>query len=153
MYWQRFLILPALLSGTLSCARYYGSGVSTNVVAIHPPMALLLHSPSPSISSMGPCLPTWTMPRESLGRAAFQHRRLWEDRIDKVPGHGLVELSPGAARAEAVAWRGAFSPEGSSGYGFTLTPNTRVRFSADAQIDVSHDITNTPPTGARRRRG
>jgi hypothetical protein len=28
---------------------------------------------------------------------------------------------------------------------FTLTPNTRVRFSANAQIDVSHDFINTPP--------
>lgn len=65
--------------------------------------------------------------------------------IDKAQGHGLVELSPRAARAEAVAWRGAFSGEGSSGYGFTLTPNTRVRFSADAQVDVFHDHTNTPP--------
>jgi hypothetical protein len=65
--------------------------------------------------------------------------------IDKAQGHGLVELSPGAASAEAVAWRGAFSGEGSSGYGFTLTPNTRVRFSADAQVDVLHDFSNTPP--------
>lgn len=65
--------------------------------------------------------------------------------IDKVPGHALLVLTPGGASAEAVAWRGAFSAESSSGYGFTLTPNTRVRFSANARIDVAHDHTFMPP--------
>jgi hypothetical protein len=84
-------------------------------------------------------------PGDPWDEQLFSTDSFGETAIDKAQGHALVELSPWAARAEAAAGRGAFAGEGSSGYGFTLTPNTRVRFSADAQVDVFHDHTNTPP--------
>ncbi len=67
------------------------------------------------------------------------------DSIDKPQGAALVELSPGSARAAAHAGRGAFSAAGSSGYAFTLTPHTHVRFSAIAQLDVAHYNPTSPP--------
>lgn len=79
--------------------------------------------------------------------------RYGTESIDKPQGHALVELSAGGVRADARAWRGAFAADGSSGYAFTLTPHTHVRFSAIAQLDVAHDNTTSPPDLAEAEAG
>lgn len=64
--------------------------------------------------------------------------------IVKQQGRALVELSADAVHASALAWRGAFSASGVSDFEFTLTPMTRVVFSAMAELLVAHDPANRP---------
>lgn len=64
--------------------------------------------------------------------------------IVKEPGSAALEITPESATVGARAWRGAFAASGNSAYGFTLTPMTRVVFSAIAEVLVAHDPNNRP---------
>lgn len=60
------------------------------------------------------------------------------------PGGALVEISAESVDASALAWRGAYAASGQVAYDFTLTPMTRVIFSAIGQLLVAQDPGRAP---------
>lgn len=65
--------------------------------------------------------------------------------VDKVPGRARVEVTAGARRASALAWRGAFLASSQTVFNFTLSPMTEVVFSAIGAIAVKNDNATNPP--------